>query len=285
MNIVKVFEGLDDEVIYVDNLREEKNLAAMRASYNSIVQCTGGRILVEVGGQQQVKVMPGELLLIPVGKLVQPMLISTDIEASALLISDRLLKSLLASQVNIWNKAMYMKEIYVIKSRAWIEGVRSFAGTVFNSDTRKPVLTKDLTLAFLRSVLLLICDDLAQHENMTTTDDDTSDRDKVIFSQFLDLLSNEPQKRQHVSFYAEKLFITPKYLSTVCRKVSGKSPIRWITENVMEDCYAMLRNTNLSVKEISNQLGFPNSSFFSQYFREQAGVTPVEYRTKYKNIG
>lgn len=282
MNII---QALGNEVIFVDSLREEKNLAAMRASYNSIVHCARGRILVEVGGQQQVKVQPGQMLLIPAGKLVQPMLISTDIEASALLISDRVLRSLLSNQMDVWNRALYMKEIYVIKGSEWLDGVRSFANSVFSREDKKPVLSKDLTLAFLHTVLLLICEELVQHENMELNDDDTSDRDKAIFSHFLELLSKETQKRKQVSFYAEKLFITPKYLSTVCRKVSGKSPIRWITENVMEDCYAMLRNTTLSVKEISNQLGFPNSSFFSQYFREQAGLTPVEYRTKYKEKG
>jgi len=94
------------------------------------------------------------------------------------------------------------------------------------------------------------------------------------------ILSHEQQKRQQVNYYAEKLCITPKYLSTVCRKVSGKSPIRWITDSVMEDSYQLLRNTDMTVKEISNKLGFPNSSFFGQYFREHAGTTPIEYRTK-----
>lgn len=46
----------------------------------------------------------------------------------------------------------------------------------------------------------------------------------------------------------------------------------------------LLKDTDLSVKEISNRLGFPNSSFFGQYFREQTGVTPVEYRVKQKNM-
>jgi AraC-like DNA-binding protein len=64
--------------------------------------------------------------------------------------------------------------------------------------------------------------------------------------------------------------------------VSGKNPMRWITEYVMQDCYALLKSTDLSIKEISNRLGFPNSSFFGQYFREQAGMTPMEYRTEHK---
>jgi AraC-like DNA-binding protein len=53
----------------------------------------------------------------------------------------------------------------------------------------------------------------------------------------------------------------------------------------MEDCYLMLRDTNKTVKEISDSLGFPNSSFFGQFFRRQAGMTPLDYRTKYhKNV-
>jgi AraC-like DNA-binding protein len=88
-----------------------------------------------------------------------------------------------------------------------------------------------------------------------------------------------------VSYYADKLCLTPKYLSIVCQRVSGKSPMQWITENVMEDCYAMLRETNKTVKEISDGLGFPNSSFFGQFFRRQAGMTPLEYRAKYHKNG
>ena len=87
-----------------------------------------------------------------------------------------------------------------------------------------------------------------------------------------------------MSFYANSLNITSKYLSSVCKRVSGKSPIRWIIDSVMQDCYRLLSETDLSVKEISNQLGFPNSSFFGQYFREQAGVTPMEYRIEHKRM-
>ena len=110
----------------------------------------------------------------------------------------------------------------------------------------------------------------------------STEREKQLFNQFLGMLQHEQQKRQQVSYYAEHLSITPKYLSTLCRNVSGKSPMKWITDSVMEDCYQLLRDTDITVKEISNRLGFPNSSFFGQYFREQAGMTPIEYRTKYR---
>jgi len=53
---------------------------------------------------------------------------------------------------------------------------------------------------------------------------------------------------------------------------------------VMQDCYRLLLDTDLSIKEISNRLGFPNPSFFGQYFREQAGATPMEFRAKRKKV-
>ena len=253
----------------------------MRKEYNTIIHCRKGRILVEVGGNQQIKVRPGQLLLIPAGKMVQPIMVSTDVDAGVLLVSDKTLKTVLAGQINIWNKAMYMKEIYVVEEAGWVEGIEAYARSLFKATT-PPVLFREMMTSFLRTMLLMICEGLIQHKEMTSTDDASTTHDKDLFNRFLQLLAQQEQKRQQVSFYADKLNISPKYLSTVCKKVSGKNPMRWITEYVMQDCYALLKSTDLSIKEISNRLGFPNSSFFGQYFREQAGMTPMEYRTEHK---
>lgn len=281
MNKLNIVHALGDEVLFVDNLREVENLSTLRMEYNTITYCRGGRILVEVGGNNQVKVGAGQLLLIPAGKLVQPMLISTDVKAGALMVSERLLKSVLGNQVNIWNKAMYMKEIYVIEEAGWLSGLQSYAQTIFKGNST-PVLFREMVVSFLRTMVLLVCEELLRHEDMASADDVSTTHDKELFNRFLQLLSEQEQKRQRVTYYAEQLNITSKYLSAISKKVSGKSPMRWITESVMQDCYSLLRDSDLTVKEISNRLGFPNSSFFGQYFREQAGMTPIEYRTKYR---
>ena len=283
MNKLNIVHALGDEVLFVDNLREVENLSTLRMEYNTITYCRGGRILVEVGGNHQVKVVAGQLLLIPAGKLVQPMLISTDVKAGALMVSDRLLKSVLGNQVNIWNKAMYMKEIYVIEEAGWLAGFQSYVQTIFKGSTT-PVLFREIVTSFLRTMVLLICEELLRHEDMSSADDVSTTHDKELFNRFLQLLSEQEQKRQRVTYYAEQLNITSKYLSAISKKVSGKTPMRWITESVMQDCYSLLRESDLTVKEISNRLGFPNSSFFGQYFREEAGVTPVEYRNDHKRM-
>ena len=94
----------EDDVLFLDNIREIANLSIMRKEYNTIIHCRNGRILVEVGGNQQIKVRPGQLLLIPAGKVVQPIMVSTDVDAGVLLVSDKTLKTVLAGQINIWNK-------------------------------------------------------------------------------------------------------------------------------------------------------------------------------------
>ena len=272
-------DALEGEVMFLNDLREITNLSTMRKGYNTIIHCQGGRILVEIGGNQQIKIRPGQMLLIPAGKLVQPLMISTDVNASVMLISDKMLKSALGNQLSIWNKAMYMKEIYVVEEAGWVEAMESYARTIFKTGTL-PVLYREIISSFLR----MLCEELMRHEDMTTLNDASTTHDKEVFNQFLQLLSQQNQKRQRVSFYADKMNISPKYLSSICKKVSGKNPMRWITENAMQDCYSLLKDTDLSVKEISNRLGFPNPSFFGQYFREQAGVTPMEYRTEHKRI-
>ena len=223
------------------------------------------------------------MLLIPTGKLVQPMMVSTDVDANALLISDRVLKSVLGNQISIWNRAMYMTEIYVLEETSWTMDLGKYTTSIFQN-MNQPVLYREIIHSFLRTLLLLICEDLIHKDAMSLNSDASSVHEKEIFNSFLQLISQEKQKRQQVSVYASKLNITPKYLSAVCKRVSGKSPMRWITDSVMEDCYNQLLKTDLTVKEISNLLGFPNSSFFGQYFREQAGVTPMEYRTQHKRI-
>ena len=85
-------------------------------------------------------------------------------------------------------------------------------------------------------------------------------------------------KHRTVDWYAAQLCISPKYLSAICKNNSGRTAIEWITDNVLEDIRYHLRQTDLSIKQISDKLGFSNPSFFGKYVKEHLGVTPVRYR-------
>lgn len=99
-----------------------------------------------------------------------------------------------------------------------------------------------------------------------------------IFNQFLNSLQQREVKRLTVEQLASELCISSKYLSDICKKYSGKTAKQWIKEYTMADITYYLRSTNLSIKEISNLMGFPNCSFFCKYVKEHLHCSPTKYR-------
>ncbi len=77
---------------------------------------------------------------------------------------------------------------------------------------------------------------------------------------------------------ANQLAVTSKYLNVVCKQYSNQTALKWMEHYLLEDVRYYLRNTNLTIKEVSNLLGFPNVSFFASYVKKHFGVSPVNVR-------
>ena len=105
-------------------------------------------------------------------------------------------------------------------------------------------------------------------------------RKEIIFESFYKLVQSHHKEHRSVEFYAGKLNLTPKYLTTVIREMTGKTAHEWIHEYVILSAKAILKSTSLTIQEISNQLSFANQSFFGKYFKQQTGMSPGEYRKR-----
>ncbi len=81
-----------------------------------------------------------------------------------------------------------------------------------------------------------------------------------------------------VGFYADKLCLTPKYLSKLIRNATGRSAPEWIDAYVILEAKNMLKYSNATIKEIVFRLNFPNQSVFYKFFKARTGMTPTEYR-------
>ena len=103
-------------------------------------------------------------------------------------------------------------------------------------------------------------------------------RSKLVLEQFLTLVSEHHDKERGMAFYAEKLCLTPKYLSKIVRAASGKSGPEWIDSFVILEAKNMLKYSDMPIKEIVYKLNFPNSSVFYKFFKTHTGQTPSEYR-------
>lgn len=101
-----------------------------------------------------------------------------------------------------------------------------------------------------------------------------------IFQRFLQLVQFNCMEHREVEFYAGQLFITPKYLSEVCKKSSGKNASEWIQNYATSRLILLLRNENLTLTEISDSMNFSSMSFFSRYVKKVLGATPSEYRAR-----
>ncbi len=128
-------------------------------------------------------------------------------------------------------------------------------------------------------LLTLLCYELAGiYANDIPVRREPCSRQDLIFRKFLSLLATDITISREVQYYAEKLCISPKYLTIVTRQMSDRSATTWITHSVILNAKALLSTTQLTVQQISNRLNFPNPSFFGQYFLRHTGMTPKEFR-------
>lgn len=103
-------------------------------------------------------------------------------------------------------------------------------------------------------------------------------RSKLIFNSFLELVAKHHDSERGMAFYAKELCLTPKYLSSVIKKVSGKSGPNLIDDFVVLEAKNLLRYSDYPIKEIVYRLNFSNSSVFYKFFKSHTGLTPSEYR-------
>ena len=103
-------------------------------------------------------------------------------------------------------------------------------------------------------------------------------RQEDIFQRFISLVNACSKKERNVNFYADKLCLTPRYLNTVVRQASQQTVMDWINQSIILEAKVLLKHSNLLVYQISDELNFPNPSFFSKFFKRMTGMTPHEYQ-------
>lgn len=105
-----------------------------------------------------------------------------------------------------------------------------------------------------------------------------SSHKRLVFEQFLKLVSENYSQHRQMTFYADRLCLSPKYLSKLVKEVSGKSAPEWIESHVMLEAKHLLKYSHMSIKEVVYRLNFPNQTAFYKYFKAHTGMTPTDYR-------
>lgn len=103
-------------------------------------------------------------------------------------------------------------------------------------------------------------------------------RKEELFEQFLQLLFEHCKEQHVVTFYAEKLFITPQYLSLILKELTGKSANKWIDDALIVEAKILLKAPRATVQQVADMLHFSDQSTFGKFFKKHMGISPMEYR-------
>lgn len=108
-------------------------------------------------------------------------------------------------------------------------------------------------------------------------------RREELLARFIGLVEDNFKTERAVTFYADKLNLSPKHLSTVIKQTSGLTAGEWIEGKVIREAKYLLRMSPKTIQQISKDLHFANQSFFGKYFKNQTGMTPRQYRSTTDN--
>jgi len=103
---------------------------------------------------------------------------------------------------------------------------------------------------------------------------------ETLLENFLNLVRTHHKEERELKFYAQKMSISPKYLSKIIKETSGRPANDWIDDHVALEAKALLKSTNINIQQISEELNFPSQSFFGKYFKRVTGMSPSEYKGK-----
>lgn len=146
---------------------------------------------------------------------------------------------------------------------------------------KKPTPTRDIVIrSYITSHIHLLCDIFSSRfdEKSSST---TMTRQESYFRQFIQELSEHYTERQSVTYYAEKLCISARYLTTIVRRISGLTVTDWMNRYILMEAKYLLKYSDMSIQEVAYKLSFPDQSFFGKYFKQHIGMSPSAYRNQH----
>lgn len=268
--------SLDNDLLLSDQI----NLAPMpsdprKMSFILIGLCTKGQIRYRMDSEEQL-VKAGDLLVVSERHIIEEYQPSKDMEGLCIMMSVDFFHEIIKTVHDISSLFVFARMHPVLKLLPEeIETFKEYFQTIKQkiSDNYNH-FRKDL----IRTLMLAMFYDVGNVIYRVKSFDKSLLAHEKVFTAFLQILEKNCRKERRVAWYAQQLKITPKYLSQAVKRVSGQAAVEWIESYVTMELRVMLKNSSLSIKEITNEMHFPNQSFLGKYFKEHVGMTPSAYR-------
>lgn len=238
--------------------------------------CRSGRAIGRVN-MQTFEVRSGSFFIVLSQQITELVDVSSDFRADYVLMSDEFVSGLGIANIFAVRRSVTHNPCYELSSEAcealdtYIRMCSTLIATQHNPH-RREILTL-LTRAFFLG--------FGYYMHSLSEQSECRSRGERIVEEFLHLVEDNYCTHRNLGFYAERLSLTAKHLSTVVGECSGYSATEWIERYVTLDAITQLCSTSRTVKEIAYDLGFPSQSFFGKYFTRVVGISPAAYRAKH----
>lgn len=219
------------------------------------------------------------LIIMPSDTIIQTLETSEDCESNIIVMSRAFSDSLFSVQHNLYPLYKQIINNPVMPLGRDLEAVTSYyemlKRMVIYDLPNKLEAARHLTLA-----LFYAYTGLKHQKQITSTKRERKDE---IYDQFIELVREHYKSHREIGFYAEKMYITPKYLSRTIKEASGRTALEWIEEYVIVESKALLYSTNLTIQQIAAEMHFESQSLFGKYFKRVTGLSPRDYRNNLTN--
>ncbi len=248
----------------------------VRMNFIVMALCQSGHANYTIDTRQQI-VNPGDLLFISERHVVDQFEATPDFKCQCLMVSTDYYHSFIQNVKNMSSLLLFSMNYPVVQLTSREQEVFNNYFEVISQKMSESHhhYRKELVKSLLLAMFYDMSNVIYRVERKSARPQTRAD---VLFSQFIKLLDENYRMQHRVSWYAETMCITPKYLSQIVSQVSNRTPNEWIENYILLELRVLLRNSGKSIKEISDYMNFPNQSFLGKYFKERMGIGPKEYR-------
>ena len=270
---------LDDDLLLLEHMSAVPfPQEPRRMNFILIALCTSGEVGYTMDTVEQ-HVGPGDLLIVSERHVIDNYRPSADLDGLCFIVSVNFFHEIIQNISDLSALFLFSRRHPVIRLEERDQHVFHEYFAVIRSKIQ--VADNHFRRDLIRTLLLAMFYDLSNviyHFRQQTGEHQS--RADVIFTQFIKLVEDNCRHERRVGWYAQQLGITPKYLSECVKHVSRRTPNEWIDNYVLLELRVLLKNSTKSIKDITEEMNFPNQSFLGKYFKEHVGLSPSDYRRK-----
>ncbi|MDR2234208.1 MAG: helix-turn-helix domain-containing protein [Tannerella sp.] len=271
------FDAIDNDIILFEKMpRESRTDYPFKIDVTTVIICLKGKMEGVINLKSYKAESPCFTVILP-DQILEHNYISEDFSGLFIVMSKKFTDSLMPSAQDRLplflsvqdNPAVPLNEDELTAMVAYFQMLQRIVKLQDHSSRLEVV--RHLTLAFFYG---------AAYQFHPQSENKKKSHQELLVEKFLSLVQSHYKQQRGLDFYADKLFLTPKHLSKVMKESTGKSASDWIDDYVILEAKALLKSTNMTVQQISDELNFSEQSFFGKYFKRVVGLSPREYKGK-----